>query len=211
MSKEKMTETQITSYALGLDVAQSYSRLPVEIDLDSLLQGITDIFKQNPPAISREEFETALTNLQEKIKSISEEAQKKAQEAGEKNKKEGEEYLAKNKLRKEVTETESGLQYEVIKEGSGKKPSATDTVSVHYVGTLLDGTEFDSSVARGEPATFPLNRVIPGWTEALQLMTPGSKYKLHIPAKLAYGSQGAGPKIGPESTLIFDVELLEVL
>ncbi len=125
-------------------------------------------------------------------------------------KEKGEQYLAENAKKETVKTTASGLQYEVLTEGTGKSPSATDTVKVHYRGTLIDGTEFDSSYSRGEPAEFPLNRVIPGWTEGVQLMKEGAKYRFVIPSQLAYGSRGAGPVIGPDETLIFEVELLEV-
>ena len=127
------------------------------------------------------------------------------------NKTLGREFLEKNAQNDSVKQTKSGLQYMVIKEGNGIKPSATDTVTVHYTGTLIDGTVFDSSVERGEPASFPLDKVIPGWTEGLQLMSEGSKYRLFIPSELAYGSQGAGDQILPNSTLIFDVELIKVV
>jgi FKBP-type peptidyl-prolyl cis-trans isomerase FkpA len=122
----------------------------------------------------------------------------------------GEKFLTENKSKDGVKTTSSGLQYKVLKEGAGKKPSATDTVVCHYRGTLLDGTEFDSSYKRGEPAEFPLNRVIPGWTEGVQLMKEGSKYQFFIPSKLAYGSAGAGGVIGPDETLIFEVELIKI-
>jgi len=130
---------------------------------------------------------------------------------GDKNLKEGEEFLAKNKTKSGVVTTASGLQYEIIKAGTGPKPTAEQEVKCHYVGTTIDGKEFDSSVKRGEPATFPVNRVIPGWTEALQLMPVGSKWKLYIPASLAYGERGAGQDIKPNSALIFEVELLEIV
>ncbi|MCB1157821.1 MAG: FKBP-type peptidyl-prolyl cis-trans isomerase [Leptospiraceae bacterium] len=130
-------------------------------------------------------------------------------EKGKVNKAAGEKFLTENKGKEGVKVTPSGLQYKVIKEGSGAKPTATNTVKVHYVGTLIDGSEFDSSYKRGQPAVFPLNGVIPGWTEGLQLMTVGSKYKFFIPSHIAYGERGPG-KIGPNSTLIFDVELISI-
>ena len=126
------------------------------------------------------------------------------------NKKQGEVFLAENKKKKNVTTTKSGLQYIVLRKGKGKKPKATEQVKVHYKGTLIDGTEFDSSYKRREPVTFPVNRVIPGWSEALQLMNVGSKYQLFIPSNLAYGERGGGPQIGPNATLIFEVELLSI-
>jgi FKBP-type peptidyl-prolyl cis-trans isomerase len=127
------------------------------------------------------------------------------------NKQAGEAFLAKNKKRAEVNTTESGLQYEIINEGQGVSPTASDMVTVHYTGTLIDGTVFDSSVERGEPATFGVNQVIPGWVEALQMMKKGAKWRLYIPSNLAYGEQGAGDVIGPNATLIFDVELLDIV
>ena len=135
----------------------------------------------------------------------------KNKETAEKNKIEGDAFLAENKNKEGVKTTESGLQYEVITAGEGSKPKATDQVSVHYVGTLIDGTEFDSSHKRGQPATFFLNRVVKGWTEGLQLMPVGSKYRFYIPSELGYGERGAGPKIGPNATLTFEVELLEIV
>jgi FKBP-type peptidyl-prolyl cis-trans isomerase len=128
----------------------------------------------------------------------------------EKAKQEGEAFLAENAKREGVKTTDSGLQYEVLQEGEGKKPTAEDRVTVHYKGTLISGEEFDSSYARGQPVTFPLSNVIPGWTEGVQLMSPGAKYKFYIPSDLAYGERGAGVKIGPNETLIFEVELLSV-
>ena len=137
--------------------------------------------------------------------------QQQFEEATERNIAEGQAYLAENGQREGVVITESGLQYEVLTQGDGPRPSATQQVSVNYRGTLIDGTEFDSSYERGEPATFPVNRVIGGWTEALQLMSVGSKYRLVIPSNLAYGERGSGPTIGPNATLIFEVELLAIV
>ena len=134
----------------------------------------------------------------------------RSSQSGDMNKKAGEDYLAANRKREGVVSLPSGLQYEVVTAGSGKSPAATDTVVVHYKGTLIDGKEFDSSYKRGQPATFPVNGVIKGWTEALQLMKEGAKWKLFIPADLAYGSRGAGADIGPNSALVFEVELIEV-
>ena len=137
--------------------------------------------------------------------------QKLAKIQGDKNKTEGEEFLAKNKEKEGVKTTDSGLQYEIIKEGTGPKPKETDKVKVDYTGTLIDGTVFDSSVQRGQPATFGVNQVIPGWTEALEMMPVGSKWKIYIPSDLGYGERGAGKDIGPNSTLIFEVELLDIV
>jgi FKBP-type peptidyl-prolyl cis-trans isomerase FklB len=136
--------------------------------------------------------------------------QELAKIVGEKNQKEGEAFLAENKKKEGVITLPSGLQYKVIKAGSGNKPKATDTVSVHYQGTLVNGTEFDSSYRRGQPVSFPVNGVIPGWTEALQLMEAGAKWQIVIPSNLAYGDRGAGPQIGPNATLIFEIELISI-
>jgi FKBP-type peptidyl-prolyl cis-trans isomerase len=157
----------------------------------------------NTPALSDQEMQDAMMSLQKEM-------QNKAAELGVKSKKEGEDFLAANKSKEGVKTTASGLQYKVLKEGKGPKPKSTDTVKVHYRGTLLDGTEFDSSYKRGEPVEFPLDQVIKGWTEGLQLMPAGSKYQFWIPANLAYGEPG-NRGIPPNSTLIFEVELLEIV
>ena len=162
-----------------------------------------DTLYQKECPIKEEEFQAAFAEIRTKMEASQKSAFAAVVAQGEK-------FLAENKTREGVKETESGLQYMVVKTGDGKKPTATSTVMVHYTGTLLDGTVFDSSVQRGQPATFPVNGVIGGWTEALQLMTVGSAWKLFIPYHLAYGAQGAGSDIGPYATLIFDVELLEI-
>jgi len=153
--------------------------------------------------------ETKLT-MEEAGQSLQVYQQQAAAEVAAKSKEAGEAYLAENAKREEVTVTESGLQWEVLVEAEGDKPTADDTVSVHYVGTLIDGSEFDSSISRGQPTSFPVKGVIPGWTEGLQLMTVGSKYRFVIPSDLAYGQRGAGQSIGPGETLVFEVELLEI-
>jgi FKBP-type peptidyl-prolyl cis-trans isomerase FklB len=153
------------------------------------------------------EIASAMETLQRKMM---EKQMAQREEAAKENLREGQEFLSENAQKDGVRTTESGLQYEVIEKGSGKTPTPESTVTVHYRGTLIDGTEFDSSYRRGEPATFPVNGVIAGWTEALQLMSEGAKYKLYIPADLAYGERGAGQAIGPNETLIFDVELISV-
>jgi len=153
------------------------------------------------------EAQAVLTQLQADMRKKQEE---KAQQAGEANQKEGEAFLAANKSKPGVVTLPSGLQYKILKEGTGPKPTATDSVVCNYQGTLINGTEFDNSYKRGEPATFPVNGVIKGWTEALQLMPVGSKWQLFVPADLAYGPRGAGADIGPNSTLIFEVELLSI-
>lgn len=202
------------SYALGMDIAAYAKGLPLKIDLAIVGHALNDVLEKVDPALSpkeadevRKEFREMMQKEQERRMSERDEKQKGV---GEANKKEGEAFLAENGKKKGVVTTKSGLQYLVIKEGAGPKPKATDAVSVHYVGTLLNGEEFDSSRKRGQPAVFPLNRVIAGWTEGLQLMPVGSNYKLFVPPHIGYGEKGGGP-IGPNCTLIFDVELLEIV
>jgi FKBP-type peptidyl-prolyl cis-trans isomerase FklB len=166
-------------------------------------RAIKDVLGDKKPQLTQDEMQKVMETFQQK-------QMEKQMAAGDKNEKAGQDFLAANKKKEGVTETASGLQYKVVKPGSGDKAKATDTVVVHYKGTLINGTEFDSSYKRNEPATFPVNRVIPGWTEALQLMNVGSKYQLAIPSKLAYGQRGAGGAIGPNETLLFDVELIEI-
>jgi FKBP-type peptidyl-prolyl cis-trans isomerase FklB len=196
---------QKQSYAIGLDIATSLKRGELDLDARALAAGITDGLA-GKPALTAEEQKAVLMDLQKSVMAKAEETEKADSE---KNLKAGEAFLAANAKKDGVKTTASGLQYKVIKSGKGPSPKATDVVKVHYKGTLVDGTVFDSSIERGEPATFPVNRVIPGWTEALQIMKVGDKWQLFIPAKLAYGEQGPGP-IGPNSTLIFDVELLGI-
>lgn len=206
-AQELQSETERYSYILGLDVGQSLGNLDTELDLDVLRQGIEDALEDRERAMSDEEIQATRAALMQQVQAR---AQARAQAQGETNRQAGAEFLAENAEREGVEVTDSGLQYEVIEAGDGERPGAEDTVTVHYRGTLLDGTEFDSSYSRGEPATFPLNGVIPGWTEGLQLMPVGSTYKFYIPSELAYGERGAGQAIGPNSTLVFDVELLEI-
>ncbi len=201
------TDDQKTSYALGLDIGSSFKNLPVEVDLDCFFAAVNDVFAGSPLQMKPEEFNATMQAFQKKMQAKAAEHQ---QAAAGRNREEGEAFLAENKVKEGVQVTESGLQYEVLSEGDGAVPAVTDTVSVHYVGSLIDGTVFDSSVKRGAPATFPVNGVIAGWTEALQLMKVGSKYRLTIPSGLAYGERGAGQAIGPHATLIFDVELLGI-
>jgi FKBP-type peptidyl-prolyl cis-trans isomerase FkpA len=195
------------SYAIGLNLGRTFKSNDLQANTDLLLQGIRDGFTGTQPLLTDAEIQTAMQTLQQEMMQKQQEKQKVQ---GEKNKAEGEAFLAKNKQRKEVKTTANGLQYEVLKEGTGPTPKATDTVTVHYTGTLIDGTKFDSSVDRGQPATFVLDQVIKGWTEGVQLMKVGSKYKFYIPAALGYGEQSAGPVIGPGSTLIFEVELVSI-
>ncbi|MBF0401210.1 MAG: FKBP-type peptidyl-prolyl cis-trans isomerase [Magnetococcales bacterium] len=196
------------SYSLGLQIGNDISQMKDKLDSAAFMRGIQDLMGGKKPMMTPEEMAKVKEEFQ---KTMLEEMQKEAQTVASKNRADGEAFLSKNKERKEVTTTASGLQYEVLTPGNGPKPQATDTVKVHYQGTLLDGSEFDSSYKRKEPVSFPLDRVIPGWTEGLQLMPVGAKYRFFIPAELAYGKRGAPPKIGGDSTLKFDVELLEIL
>ncbi len=188
------------SYSLGLMIGDRVTKRYGDLNYDALLEGIQQQHGGEETALTLEEAQTILQEFE----------QKSAADNSAKAQAEGAAYLETNKARDGVKVTESGLQYEVLAEGDGPKPAVTDQVSVHYVGTLIDGTEFDSSVARGTPAEFGLSGVIPGWTEGLQLMNTGSKYRFVIPSDLAYGERGAGADIGPGSTLIFEVELLEI-
>lgn len=189
------------SYALGLSLGNNLLGSGVaNLNVAELTAGIQDVLDQKQPKISYQE-------AQEVINKYFEELQAKAFE---KNVSEGKAFLEANGKRAEVTTLKSGLQYEILKEGNGEVPKANNTVKVHYHGTLIDGTVFDSSVQRGQPATFGVTQVISGWVEALQLMPVGSKWKLFIPSNLAYGAQGAGQHIGPHTTLIFEVELLGI-
>jgi FKBP-type peptidyl-prolyl cis-trans isomerase len=206
--KEVSLETlkQKGSYIMGHQQGQGLKmrKLDTEMDMDAFLLGFKDALKgvsqiedKDKQEIFREFFQGVRERLEEKQKTL-----------GDKNKAEGEQWLKENAQKEGVTVTGSGLQYIVLKEGTGPKPASTDVVTVHYVGTLTDGTEFDSSIKRGEPTKFPLNRVISGWTEGLQLMSKGAKYRFFIPSELGYGTRGQGDKIGPNSVLIFEVELL---
>jgi FKBP-type peptidyl-prolyl cis-trans isomerase FklB len=195
------------SYIIGMDIGTNFKRQSIDIDPDILGRGIKDALSGAKPLLSEQEAKEILAAFETVMKGKQEEAKKAI---GEKNKKEGEVFLAANKAKEGVKIAPSGLQYKVIKPGTGKKPQATDTVTVNYRGTLVDGTEFDSSYRRGKPATFPVSGVIPGWTEALQLMEEGAKWEIVIPSKLAYGEQGAGQAIGPNATLFFEVELISI-
>jgi FKBP-type peptidyl-prolyl cis-trans isomerase FklB len=196
-----------TSYSIGYQIGGDLKRQGVGVNPELMVKGVQDAMGGKEPLMTLEEMQKELVVLKQRIVAAQQEEQKKA---AAKNLAEGEAFLAENAKKKGVKTLPSGLQYQVLKEGEGTPPKATDTVTVQYRGTLIDGTEFDSSYSRGQPATFPLNRVIKGWTEGVQLMKPGAKYKFFIPPNLAYGAHGAGPKIGPESTLIFEVELISV-
>lgn len=207
ITKEKIdSDKQVKfGYALGSDVGRNLKRQNFDFDTAAFLAGFEAAFTGSESKMTEEEIGTALQEFQtEMITKMAEERQKQAAE----NKETGDKFLAENKTKEGVKTTESGLQYIVEKEGEGESPAAEDIVEVHYRGTLLDGTEFDSSYKREQPAKFPLNRVIKGWTEGVQLMKKGAKYKFFIPPELAYGEGGAGEQIGPNSTLIFEVELL---
>jgi len=204
---ELQTDAQKLSYALGLDLGAYFKNFDEDIDLNILHQGVTDAYKGNKPLLNAEDA----AEIQQKFaQKQQEERLKKTVEMITKNKKAAEDFLKENGVKEGVKTTESGLQYIIISEGSGPQPKEDDIVKVHYKGSLIDGTEFDSSYSRNEPAVFPLNQVIPGWTEALQLMKVGSKFQVFLPPELAYGDRGAPPVIEPGSMLIFEVELLGI-
>lgn len=194
-------ELEKLSYSLGINIGMSIKSQGVdEIDAQLLGEAISDVLSNSKPKISPEEAGAILNEHFSKLQAKQHEGAIKA----------GTEFLAANSKKDGVVTLDSGLQYQVLKEGEGEKPTLTSTVTTHYHGTTIDGTVFDSSVQRGTPASFPVNGVIAGWTEALQLMTLGSKWKLFVPSDLAYGAKGAGQQIGPHTTLIFEVELLEI-
>ena len=195
------------SYVIGVDIGKALEKQGVQIDPEIVAKGLKDGFSGGKLLMNDQEIQETMTAFQKEMRVKQEAALK---QAGEKNKMEGEAFLTENKTKEGVKTLPSGLQYKVIKAGSGKKPKATDTVVTHYKGTLLDGTEFDSSYRRNQPATFKVNGVIRGWTEALQLMEEGAKWILYVPSALAYGERGAGGQIGPNATLIFEVELVSV-
>ena len=204
---ELKTQKDKASYAIGLDMGNSLKKNGIEVEPDALFKGIKDALSGGNPLMTEQEIKETIMVLQKDLQARQQERMKAL---AEKNKKEGTSFLAENKKKDGVITLASGLQYKIIKNGSGKSPKATDSVTVNYSGTLIDGTEFDSSYKRGQPATFKVNGVIPGWTEALQLMKEGSKWQLFIPSNLAYGERGAGAAIGPDSVLIFEVELVSV-
>ena len=195
------------SYAIGMNIARGLHRDSVDVDPNILLQGLKDVLAGGKTLMTDDEAKAALTALQA---DVNKRQQEKVQALGDANKKEGDAFLAANKTKDGVVTLPSGLQYKILVEGTGPKPMPSDSVVCNYKGTLLDGTEFDSSYKRGQPATFAVGQVIHGWTEALQLMPVGSKWQLFIPPDLAYGPSGAGPVIGPNSTLVFEVELLSI-
>lgn len=197
------------SYALGLSMGNNFRASGVsKIDIKDFADGVAAVYGEQTLKMT---YDEAKQVIREYFQEMEQKQQEAAAAAAKVNEEAGKSYLEENGKRPEIVTTPSGLQYEVLEEGNGPQPAAGDQVKVHYTGRLIDGTVFDSSVERGEPATFGVTQVIPGWVEALQLMKAGSKWRLHIPSNLAYGPQGAGGVIGPNSTLIFDVELLEVL
>ena len=202
------TTKEKASYAIGMNLGGGLHRQNIDVDSAALVQGLKDALSGDKTLLTEEEARAALMQLQSEMQA---KMQAKQAAEGEANKKEGDAFLAANKTKEGVVTLPSGLQYKILKEGSGPKPTATDSVVCNYKGTLINGTEFDSSYKRGEPATFPVTGVIKGWTEALQLMPVGSKWELFVPADLGYGPRGTpGGPIGPNSTLIFEVELMSI-
>ena len=197
------TEEKVFSYAIGTQIAQSLERQGVKVDVDAFYLAIRDVMAGDPPRITQEQMAAALSRGEEK-------ARDDFRTVAADNLAKGAAFMKENAEREEVTALSNGLQYEVLREGAGDRPSATDVVTVHYTGTLIDGREFDSSRRRGEPATFPLTNVIKGWQEAVPLMRVGDRWKIYVPPELAYGVRGAGAVIGPNSTLIFEIELLGI-
>ena len=200
-------EKEKISYSIGVNLGKNFQMQGLEIDQAMLAQGVKDALSSGKTALSEKEMEAVMNAFQQEMMN---KAQAKAKVEGDKNMKEGQAFLAANKSKEGVVTLPSGLQYKVIKMGTGAKPTATQTVKCHYRGTTIEGKVFDSSYDRNEPAEFPLNQVIKGWTEGLQLMPVGSKFQFFIPSDLAYGERGAGRDIGPNATLIFEVELLEI-
>jgi FKBP-type peptidyl-prolyl cis-trans isomerase FklB len=206
-SPELKGDKEKLSYSIGMDIGGNLKRQSVEVDPDLLAKGVKDGYGGGKTILTEEEARKTITDFQKTLMAKQAEAMQKLSE---KNKADGAMFLAENAKKGGVKTLPSGLQYKEIAPGTGKSPKTTDTVATHYKGTLIDGTEFDSSYKRGEPATFPVSGVIPGWTEALQLMKEGAKWQLFVPSDLAYGEQGAGREIGPNATLIFEVELISV-
>lgn len=209
IARKETLETQKdkVSYAIGMSIGRDFKTQGVDIDLATLDQGISDVLGDKELLMTEDEVRETLMAFQEEMMKKQSEA---AEKAAEKNAQEGEAFLSENGKKEGIVTLPSGLQYRIITEGTGKSPAETDSVTVHYRGTLIDGTEFDSSYKRDEPVTFPVGGVIAGWTEALQLMKEGAKWELFIPSSLAYGERGAPPVIGPNATLLFEVELISV-
>ncbi|MGD0932205.1 MAG: FKBP-type peptidyl-prolyl cis-trans isomerase [Candidatus Korobacteraceae bacterium] len=201
------TQKDKLSYALGMNIGRGLHKDSVDVNPTILMRGLKDAMAGGTTLMTDEQAQATIMELQGQLRAKLE-AQRKASEAT--NKKDGEAFLAANKTKPGVITLPSGLQYKILKEGTGTKPTPTDSVECNYKGTLINGTEFDSSYKRGQPATFPVTGVIKGWTEALQLMPVGSKWQLVLPPDLAYGARGAGDAIGPDETLVFEVELLSI-
>jgi FKBP-type peptidyl-prolyl cis-trans isomerase FklB len=197
------SQKEKVSYIIGMEIGSNLKKQLADVDSTILAKGIQDALTDRKPLLTEKE-------IQETMAAFQKEMMVKQTEVAKKNKAEGEAFLSENKKKEGVKALPSGLQYKVIKAGTGKKPKSNDTVTVHYRGTLINGAEFDSSYKRGQPVSFPVSGVIPGWTEALQLMEVGAKWQLFIPSNLAYGEQGAGRDIGPNATLIFEVELVSI-
>ncbi len=201
------TQEEKVSYSIGYELGKTFKKQELKVNTDFIKEGIKTGLTDTPPLITEQEMKDTMIALQ---KEMMEKQATKSKELGTKSKKEGADFLAKKKTEKDVKVLASGLMYKVIKTGKGKTPKLTDNVTTNYSGTLIDGKEFDSSYKRGQPATFGVNGVIKGWTEALQLMKEGDKWELYIPSDLAYGEAGAGANIPPNSTLIFELELIKV-
>lgn len=201
------TDMQKVSYVIGRQVGGDFSNQGIELCFDSFVKGVRSVYQKENSEISEEEMGRVMNDFQKEMHA---KAQEMAEKMGAANREAGEAFLKENLNQEGVKTTASGLQYKVLESGSGKSPEATSTVETHYEGTLLDGSVFDSSYKRGQTATFPVNGVIPGWTEALQLMKEGDVWELVIPSDLAYGAQGAGGVIGPHATLKFKIELIKV-
>jgi FKBP-type peptidyl-prolyl cis-trans isomerase FklB len=204
MSEKYSTVEQQVSYGIGRQMGEQLSDQPFDIDVSSVIDGVSHALKGEPSVIEDAVLEKAFNEINEIIQA------KKAEESKDQSAV-GDQFLAENAKRDEITITDSGMQYEILQAGEGDTPTSESTVRTHYHGTLIDGTVFDSSVDRGEPTEFPVNGVIAGWTEALQMMPVGSKWKLYLPYQLAYGERGAGGAIGPYAALVFEVELLAIV
>jgi len=205
--KELKTQKDSVSYAIGAQIGQNFKTQSVEVDPSVLAAAINDVTSGKKLLLTEEQSQAIMMAYQTQLMAKQEEKRKAD---GEKQKEAGQKFLAENKSKAGVQTTATGLQYKVIKMGTGPKPLATDKVKCHYKGTLIDGKQFDSSIDRGEPAVFPVTGVIPGWTEVLQLMPVGSKWQVFIPSELGYAERGAGEDIGPNATLIFEIELISI-
>jgi FKBP-type peptidyl-prolyl cis-trans isomerase FklB len=191
------------SYIIGMDIGNNLKKQSIDVDPNILTKGVKDALAGGKPLLTEQEISETMAAFQKEMMA-------KQEQVAKKNKAEGDAFLSENKKKEGVKTLPSGLQYKVIKAGTGKKPKSTDTVTTHYRGTLINGTEFDSSYKRGQTVSFPVSGVVPGWTEALQLMEEGAKWQLFIPSNLAYGEKGAGGLIGPNATLIFEIELISI-